>query len=215
MSGYLGNKPSAVPLTSADITDGIITSAKIANDAVTSSKIADGTIVNADINASATISTSKLGVGAVLQVVSTVKTADQSTTSTSPVDVTDLSLNITPSSASNKVLVLVNINNIGNSIANTTHFRILRGATVLTSNSSGGLADTKDAFGSGGGGGMSHDDRKIGSASITFLDTPSSTSALTYKVTFEVDGGTGTINRWQLNTDVASVSTLTLMEIKG
>jgi len=48
--GYIGAKPSAVPLTSADITDGIITSAKIA----------DGTIVNADINASAGIVGSKL-----------------------------------------------------------------------------------------------------------------------------------------------------------
>ena len=48
--GYVGVKPSAVPLTSADITDGIITSAKIA----------DGTIVNADINASAAIVGTKL-----------------------------------------------------------------------------------------------------------------------------------------------------------
>ena len=48
--GYVGSKPSAVPLTSADITDGIITSAKIA----------DGTIVNADINASAAIASTKL-----------------------------------------------------------------------------------------------------------------------------------------------------------
>jgi hypothetical protein len=50
MAGYLGNIPTAVPLTSADIADGIISSAKIA----------DGTIVNADINASAGIVTSKL-----------------------------------------------------------------------------------------------------------------------------------------------------------
>jgi len=51
---FIGNKPSAVPLTSADIADGIITSAKIV----------DGTIVNADINASAAIVASKLsGVG--------------------------------------------------------------------------------------------------------------------------------------------------------
>ena len=48
--GYVGAKPSAVPLTSADITDGIITSAKIA----------DGTIVNADINASAEVVLTKL-----------------------------------------------------------------------------------------------------------------------------------------------------------
>jgi hypothetical protein len=59
MAGYLGNAPTAVPLTSADITDGIITSAKIA----------DGTIVNADINASAGIVASKLsGVGGLTEV---------------------------------------------------------------------------------------------------------------------------------------------------
>ena len=243
---FIGNQPTAVPLTSSQLADGLITTAKLAADAVTSAKIADSTIVNADIasttinltqkvtgtlpfanggtglstlgtsgqalvvNSSATAleySTVGAQAGQVIQVVSTVKTADQSTTSTSPVDVTDLSVNITPSSASNKVLVLVNINNISN--------RILRGSTVITSNTSGGSADTKNAFGSGGGGGMTNENRKLGSASIAFLDTPSSTSALTYKVTFEVDGGTGTINRWELNTDVASVSTLTLMEIKG
>jgi hypothetical protein len=47
---FIGNAPARVPLTSADITDGIITSAKIV----------DGTIVNADINASAAIDASKL-----------------------------------------------------------------------------------------------------------------------------------------------------------
>ena len=47
---FIGNKPSAVPLTSADIADSIITSAKIA----------DGTIVNADINASSAIAISKI-----------------------------------------------------------------------------------------------------------------------------------------------------------
>jgi len=47
---YIGTKPADKPLTSADITDGIITSAKIV----------DGTIANADINSSAAISLSKL-----------------------------------------------------------------------------------------------------------------------------------------------------------
>jgi hypothetical protein len=56
---FIGNKPSAVPLTSADIADSIITSAKIV----------DGTIVNADINASSAIALSKLSAtGTSLQV---------------------------------------------------------------------------------------------------------------------------------------------------
>ena len=47
---YVGRIPTQVPLTSADIADSIITSAKIV----------DGTIVNADINASAGIASTKL-----------------------------------------------------------------------------------------------------------------------------------------------------------
>jgi hypothetical protein len=47
---FIGNKPSAVPLTSADITDGIITSAKIV----------DGTIVNSDISTTSAITLNKL-----------------------------------------------------------------------------------------------------------------------------------------------------------
>jgi len=57
---FIGNKPSAVPLTSADIADGIITTAKIADGNITSTKILDGTILNADINASAAIVSTKL-----------------------------------------------------------------------------------------------------------------------------------------------------------
>lgn len=48
--GYVGNRPAANPLTSADINDGIITSAKIT----------DGTIANADISSSAAIAQSKI-----------------------------------------------------------------------------------------------------------------------------------------------------------
>jgi hypothetical protein len=47
---YTGNKPSAVPLTSADIADSIITSAKIV----------DGTIVNSDISTTSAITLNKL-----------------------------------------------------------------------------------------------------------------------------------------------------------
>ena len=39
---YLGNKPTAVPLTGADLADGIITSAKIANGTITNADLASG-----------------------------------------------------------------------------------------------------------------------------------------------------------------------------
>jgi hypothetical protein len=47
---FIGNKPAQVPLTSADIADGIITSAKIV----------DGTIVNSDISTTSAITLNKL-----------------------------------------------------------------------------------------------------------------------------------------------------------
>jgi hypothetical protein len=57
--GYVGRKPTDAPLTSADISDGIITESKIASDAVTSAKIAPATVASSDI-APATIAASNI-----------------------------------------------------------------------------------------------------------------------------------------------------------
>ena len=82
---YIGKTPTAVPLTSSDITNGIITTAKIADDAISAAKLASG-----------------VG-GKVLQVVSAHKTDTSETTSTSFTDISSLSLNITPVSESSKI----------------------------------------------------------------------------------------------------------------
>ena len=57
---FIGNQPTAVPLTSSQLADGLITTAKLAADAVTSAKIADGAIVNVDVNSTAALAYSKL-----------------------------------------------------------------------------------------------------------------------------------------------------------
>ena len=57
---FIGNQPTAVPLTSSQLADGLITTAKLAADAVTSAKIADGAIVNVDVNSTAAITLNKL-----------------------------------------------------------------------------------------------------------------------------------------------------------
>ena len=48
---YIGKTPTPAPLTSSDITDGIISTDKLAANAVVTSKITDATISNADVNA--------------------------------------------------------------------------------------------------------------------------------------------------------------------
>jgi len=46
---YIGNKPTNVPLSSADLADNIVTSAKIADDAVDSDQLASGAVDNAHL----------------------------------------------------------------------------------------------------------------------------------------------------------------------
>ena len=43
--GFIGNQPTPVPLTSSDITDGIITTDKIVDDAVTSPKLSNSPVI--------------------------------------------------------------------------------------------------------------------------------------------------------------------------
>ena len=152
--------------------------------------------------------------GSVLQVVSAVKTDAQSTTSTAYVDVTGLSVAITPTSASSKILVQVCINDPSQSAGALVAFNLLRDSTTVTSNTSGGLTDTYNAW-FGAGGSTAETSRQRGSGSLSVLDTPSSTSSLTYKVQMRVNSDTGWINRWANNADLAAVSSITLMEIAG
>jgi len=186
---FIGNKPSAVPLTSADIADSIITSAKIV----------DGTIVNADINASAAIVSTKLsGVGAtagqVIQVVSATDTTSRSTSSTSFVTASNtLSVTITPASASNKILILTNVVGRGAPAVGNIFLTIYKDSTNLGNGNAG--------FGTDYNG-------EITFMSGAYLDSPATTSATTYQVYFRMGGGTGTIGQGSMNT-------ITCLEIKG
>ena len=152
--------------------------------------------------------------GGIIQVKQTVKTDSFSSSSSSLVDITGFSVSITPSSNSNKILIYVSIGIAANSTSSATCFALLRGSTNLTSNTSGGFADTSNCFASVGGVGTSDNDRKTLSPSIMFLDSPSTTSATTYKVQMlSSSGSTGFFNQWGQNTDQGAVSTITVMEV--
>ena len=151
--------------------------------------------------------------GKVLQVVSVSKNDTFTTTSTSFVDVTGLTASITPSSSSNKILITVLIGRVVTNDGGGFGVQLDRGGSSIYDLAQGNLADT---FATGGGGGMSNNDRKNDVGFIQYLDTPSSTSALTYKIRAKrASAGTGYINRWGLNDDQGAVSSITLMEIAG
>jgi hypothetical protein len=154
------------------------------------------------------------GGGKVLQVVQTTKTDTFSTNSTSYVDITGFSASITPSSTSSKVLVLVNCGIIGCSNDWAIQLQILRGSTAIFSNTSGGSSDTNDAWHASGALSPANN-RIVAGAHMSYLDSPSSTSSLTYKIRMLSgdSGTTGYLNRWALNSDLGSVSSITLLEI--
>jgi len=161
-------------------------------------------INNASIAAAAGISTSKLGAGSVLQVVQTVKTDTATTTSLSFGDITGLSVSITPTSATSKILVLLTLGGVANN-PNAVQINLVRNSTNIAQPDSGSNKATMNPF--PGGGNLSFN------TSINFLDSPATTSATTYKVQWKVDGATGYLNRHLSGLDYNSVSTITVMEI--
>jgi hypothetical protein len=177
--------------------------------------ITDGTIVNADINASAAIAGTKLGAGTVLQVVSTAKTDIFSTSSTSFTDVTGLSVSITPSSASNKILIYMDVK-LGSSTNVSNFVRLMRSATPIYIGDSSG-SRTQGTYGNSDDPSNQIVFQGVG----IFLDSPNTTSATTYKVQMlsEPSGNTGTVFLNKSGEDADSdqngrfASSITVMEI--
>lgn len=147
--------------------------------------------------------------GKVLQVVSTTKTDSFNSSSTSLVDITDLSASITPSSTSNKILVFGNIqsNSINGSIIT---FQLVRNSTEIAKGTNaytfiGTVSNYCEA---------NSTNYNLTNNSFSFYDSPSSTSSTTYKVQVKTNGGTIYINNRGTN-DSSYIATITAMEISA
>tara|TARA_R110000851_G_scaffold248438_1_gene400939 strand:- start:92 stop:664 length:573 start_codon:yes stop_codon:yes gene_type:complete len=144
--------------------------------------------------------------GNILQVVNATTGTLVSNTNTTYVDTT-LSASITPTSASSKILVLVNqayymsssSNYMGNGV------RVLRGSTVIyqPNGDETGTVGDYDFYIGGGSSNSSY-----GRGSITLLDSPNTTSATTYK-TQGRSYGVSTVT-YQI---AEAYSTITLLEV--
>ena len=133
------------------------------------------------------------------------------TTSTAFVDIAGLTQSITPSSATSKILVCFNCM-IGSTGGWHAHVRIVRDSTAI------GIGDLygsrKQSTVESGAGATSMCQPVPG----MFLDSPSTTSATTYKLQWATESaGTIYLNRAFTNTDNLNfgtfISTLTVMEI--
>jgi len=157
--------------------------------------------------------TTTLPTGSVLQVVSAFSTTIFATTSTSYVDITGMAVSITPSSTSSKVLVQV-IGSSGNNDAGyITMVQLTRNGTAI----GGGAAASNrpSAFGVSRPASVDTMDTVGG----VFLDSPSSTSAVVYKLQMKVQGATGTFNKTGRDVDASyaprTAASIIVQEIQG
>ena len=116
---------------------------------------------------------------------------------------------ITPKFSSSKILI--QCSGCGNPAnANALYFKILRGSTEIGSGSGAGYYNVAGALTCPNTGDADFD---VKGFSIQFLDSPSTTSATTYKLQAAAVNGTAKIGGRQGNSDMAVPSRITLMEI--
>lgn len=140
--------------------------------------------------------------GKIAQVQSTFKSDAFSTTSTSFVDVTGLSVSITPIATTSKVLIMAYISSSG-STTNDYYMNLNRDSTAICQTTSGSTISTARGF--------------VSSAmtlytTVVFLDSPTTTSATTYKIQGRAGSDTFYVNRRGADT-LGSTSTITVMEV--
>jgi hypothetical protein len=150
--------------------------------------------------------------GSVLQVVQAVKTDTFSTsTATTWVDIADLSVSITPSSSSSKILIAAQISQGRQSANWFMAYRLVRDGSAIYVGNTAGSRTSASVVGSG---------ENPNSVPISYLDSPSATSLLTYKVQLFFGGGTSIINYvttgdTDSNTFYRTASSITAIEIAG
>jgi len=177
----------------------------VSDSTISTAKIVDGAVTSA-----------KLSSGKILQVVSTTKT-DVFTASATDTwhDVTGLTAAITPSSASSKILVTGHVMGCSQDASNDRRFyiKLLRGSTAI------GLGDASSSRLQVHNSSFSDNGANNATVPINFLDSPSSTSELTYKIQVRDDTSGVRVNAApgdsDSNTYARAVSTITLMEVAG
>jgi len=204
-------------LTSSDSIDFIIAERGItlqtpSAGSVNTDQLAASAVTNAKIASDAAIATTKLGAGAIIQVVNDSDTTNTVVSTTTYTD-TGLSASITPSSTSSKIFMMItqdfHLENTTNTSSINAGFKILRDSTTLYTG-----ADDGNSFGVRIKGEGSSERIFNFVWNYSFFDTPSSTSSLTYKLqcrTFDTN------HRFRLNNQIngTSKSFITLMEIAG
>lgn len=172
----------------------------------------NGQVLQADSTTSTGLKWATLSSGKLLQAVSTAKSDTFTVASSTYTDVTGLSVSITPTANTSKILVIASVNHTGGAGSNSSVIRLVRGSTAIAvgdaaSNRTQASAEV-----------YSNDSSKFYTSSIMYLDSPATTSATTYKIQQKNNGaGTAYLNRSETDGDSAGYnrgfSSITVLEI--
>jgi hypothetical protein len=202
---YIGKTPTPVPLTSSDIASDIINSTHIGDtaisgfDALATAPADTDEFLISDAGVLKRLDASLVGGGKLLQVITATDSTKRTTSSTSYVTASNtLSIDITPSSTSSKIFLIGSISVYQTNGDAAPHLTIYRDSTELSGGTSLG------GFRAGDG------NQNMMFSPITHLDSPSSTSQITYQIYIKTGNGS-TIS---FNED-SDTSTFTAFEIGG
>ncbi len=166
------------------------------------------------LTSASSVAASQLPAGSVLQVLQSTKTDATTVTSTSYVDITGLSVSITPSSTSNKILIIYSVD--GGTPGDVCHGygTLVRNSTeIFKADTAGNRRCSTFVINTATSSQFTY--------SGSYIDSPSTTSATTYKIqVLSSNGNAISINRAGrdenlLAYDGRAVSSITVMEIKG
>ena len=196
--------------------DGTVTNAKLAQDIISGETALASTPADTDEFLVSDAGTLKRidyslikGGGKIGQVVSTTLTSTVSTTSTTATNLTGVVAAITPSATSSKILILVSLTTSHTNQYYRVHFKLTGGNTAsYIGDAATGHETAMTATHIRAG-------YSLMSNNMNYLDSPSSTSEVTYQVQWWTEGGTAYIGR-PATIDANggnTASTITLMEV--
>jgi len=208
---YIGNKPANKAVVANDLDPAVITG----QTALTSEPASTDEFLISDAGVLKRLDASLIGGGKIGQVVSTHTDTESQMSSSTFADVSGMSVAITPSATSSKVYISLSLN-AGLNASAYAFFKLYRGSTLIGSN-----ADSSNRIGCNFS--FSTNDGNDASDGVIsnhyqYLDSPSSTSEVTYKIQGATyNNSTVTFNRTPNNADnaatVHSTSVITAMEV--
>jgi|TARA_R110000824_G_scaffold286118_1_gene474281 hypothetical protein len=222
---YIGKEPTPVPLVTADLTDNLVTLAKLASGtdgnlitydasgnpaAVATGN--DGQVLTSSGVGAAPVFEAAAGGGKIGQVLTVQNTAVESSTSTSFATISDFSIAITPAATSSKILVISSLQL--SRLPQHCFFELMRDSTPIGIGDAAGSRERTsfNTFEEGASGTYA-----CSTNEFTWLDSPSSTSEITYSWKWRITGDTIYLNRSEDTTDHVNyprcASSITVMEV--